>query len=84
MKRLNTKSKGIFYLETMQNLNTKQIRAKLGLSQSQMAELCNTHKNTVSKWDQGKRVPTGPARRLLELLVLFKDSRLFKKYLKRF
>lgn len=46
----------------------KTIREKTGLSQDKFAMSLGISVNTLRKWEQGKRMPTGPARVLLNLL----------------
>ena len=43
------------------------IRAKLKLSQAAFAGLMGVSLRTVQDWEQGRRVPTGPAMNLLRL-----------------
>lgn len=40
----------------------------MGLSVEAFAEECGASKGTVNNWEQGRRHPTGPAKKLLELL----------------
>lgn len=54
-----------FIFETHQ---VKSIREKTGLSQDRFARRLGISINTLRKWEQGKRMPTGPARVLLNLL----------------
>lgn len=44
------------------------IRAGLGLSQPAFAEAFSVSVSTVRKWEQGQRVPSGPARVLLQVM----------------
>jgi putative transcriptional regulator len=44
------------------------IRAKLGLTQEQFAELCGVSVATLRNWEQGRRRPAGPSRALLTLV----------------
>jgi putative transcriptional regulator len=44
------------------------IRAKLGLTQEQFAELCGVSVATLRNWEQGRRRPRGPSRALLSLV----------------
>lgn len=41
------------------------IRGKTGLSQSEFAKLIGVSVRTLQEWEQGRRVPSGPARTLL-------------------
>jgi putative transcriptional regulator len=44
-----------------------RVRARLGLSQRQFAELLGITANTLKNWEQGRRQPTGPAKVLLKV-----------------
>ena len=46
----------------------KGIRKKTNLSQAVFAKLLNVSSSSVKQWEQGKRVPTGSTKVLLELL----------------
>lgn len=48
--------------------NPKEIRAKLKLTQDQLANLMNISVHTLRNWEQGRRHPEGPARVLLNLV----------------
>jgi putative transcriptional regulator len=43
------------------------IRARAGLSQSEFARLLGVSVRTLQEWEQGRRVPSGPARTLLTI-----------------
>ena len=45
----------------------KEIRARLGLSQSAFAGLMGVSLRTVQDWEQGRREPSGPAKTLLRI-----------------
>jgi putative transcriptional regulator len=45
----------------------REIRQKLGVSQTIFAEMLGVSASTVRAWEQGKREPEGPARRVLQL-----------------
>lgn len=45
-----------------------RIRRRLGVSQAVLGVLLGVKRMSVAAWEQGKRRPHGPARRLLELL----------------
>ena len=46
----------------------RQVRHRLGLSQSQFALRIEVSLETIRNWEQGKRSPTGAAKALLRLL----------------
>lgn len=46
----------------------KEIREKIGLSQSRFAVMIGVSKRTLENWEQGRRHPTGPAKALLKIL----------------
>ena len=43
------------------------IRGRTGLSQTEFARLLGVSVRTLQEWEQGRRVPSGPARRLLAI-----------------
>lgn len=45
----------------------REIRQKLGLSQSEFALLIGVSVATLQNWEQGRRHPEGPARALLRI-----------------
>jgi DNA-binding transcriptional regulator YiaG len=52
----------------------KEIRHKLGLSQSMLATLLGVAQRTVESWEAGHRIPVGPARRLMQILKADTDA----------
>ena len=44
-----------------------ETRAKVGLSQSEFARLLGVSVRTLQEWEQGRRIPSGPARTLLAI-----------------
>jgi len=46
----------------------KTIRGKLHMSQEDFAELFFVEKSTIAKWEQGKRLPSTPAMRLMQFV----------------
>jgi putative transcriptional regulator len=50
-------------------LDIKQIRETYLLSQSQFAALLGISVRTLRNWEQGRRVPEGPARILLQVVA---------------
>lgn len=49
-------------------LAVKEIRAMTELSQPKFAKLLDVDVGTLRNWEQGRRVPTGPARALLRAI----------------
>jgi putative transcriptional regulator len=49
----------------IENPDAKQIRGELGLTQEEFAALMGVSVKTLQNWEQGRRVPEGPARALL-------------------
>jgi len=63
----------------------RQIRVSLAMSQNQFADALHISVKTLRNWEQGLRLPTGPARTLLKIIqrqpqlalsVLEEESRL--------
>ena len=46
-----------------------RVRRRLRISQAVLAAALNVSPSTVQSWEQGRRRPEGPARRLLEVLA---------------
>ena len=46
----------------------KGIRAELGQSQLEFAELLQIPVSTLRNWEQGRRIPQGPAQSLLKIV----------------
>ena len=53
---------------SINSMQIKKIRERTHLSQTVFAELLNVSPSSVRQWEQGKRVPTGATKVLLELL----------------
>jgi len=49
-------------------LSIKELRARTKLSQPEFAALVGVELSTLRNWEQGRRVPTGPARALLRAI----------------
>ena len=49
-------------------IDVAAIRETTGLSQSKFADWIGVSKRTVENWEQGRRVPQGPARVLLAII----------------
>jgi putative transcriptional regulator len=52
----------------------RQVRARCGLTQAVFAQRIEVPIETVRNWEQGKRVPRGPARALLKLIATAPDQ----------
>jgi putative transcriptional regulator len=48
-------------------VNVKEIRRRLGKSQSEFARMIGVSLSTLQNWEQGRRRPDGPARALLRV-----------------
>ncbi|MFG5382894.1 helix-turn-helix domain-containing protein [Yoonia sp. R2-816] len=46
----------------------KQIRKKTRMSQTVFAKVLNVGGTTIAQWEQGKKNPSGPSARLLEVI----------------
>ena len=51
----------------IQEPDVKEIRERYNLSQGQFASLLGISVKTLQNWEQGRRVPRGPARVLLQV-----------------
>ena len=49
-------------------VDIKAIRKQLGVSQARFATIFNLSVDSVRNWEQGRRVPEGPARTLLWII----------------
>lgn len=52
---------------TFRPVQIKSIRLKLGKSQSEFALMIGVSVATLKNWEQGRRMPEGPARALLKV-----------------
>jgi putative transcriptional regulator len=50
-------------------LDIKKIRGKLQKSQSEFALMIGVSVSTLQNWEQGRRMPEGPARALLKIAL---------------
>jgi putative transcriptional regulator len=58
----------------MDKVDIKTIREGYQLSQSQFASLLGISVSTLRNWEQGRRVPEGPARVLLQVVAKHPDA----------
>jgi putative transcriptional regulator len=54
---------------TAEQLLVRAARERLGLSEQAFAELIDTPLATLHDWEQGRHVPPGAARRLLQIAI---------------
>ena len=55
-------------VESFSSEDIKQIRKRVGLSQSIFASSLGVSKKTVEAWERWRNAPEGPSRRLLQLI----------------
>ena len=48
----------------------KAIRAKLGLSQAQLADKLGVHPRTMRRWELGEREISGPVEHLIRIIAI--------------
>ena len=53
--------------------DVKAVREKIGLSQSEFAQLMRVSIKTLQNWEQHRRNPTGPAAALLKIVLTAPD-----------
>jgi len=58
----------------LEKTDIKHIRASYKLSQSEFATLLGIRLSTLQNWEQGRRVPHGPARVLLQVAAKHPDA----------
>jgi putative transcriptional regulator len=61
-----------FIVHVPDEIDTRRIRARLGLTQAQFCKQFGFELATLRDWEQGRRVPTGTARTLIR--VIDKDA----------
>jgi putative transcriptional regulator len=54
-------------VSTFRPADVKSIRLKLGTSQAEFALMIGVSLATLQNWEQGRRMPEGPARALLKI-----------------
>ncbi|MBM3768804.1 MAG: helix-turn-helix domain-containing protein [Acidobacteria bacterium] len=52
-----------------EEIDVRAIREKIALSESDFAKLFGLSKRTLESWEQGRRVPSGPARAFLTVIA---------------
>ncbi len=59
---------------SLEPLEIKTIREGFGLTQVQFAALLGISVRTLRNWEQGRRVPEGPARVLLQVAAKYPEA----------
>ena len=59
---------------SLEKPNVQKIRASYHLSQSEFATLLGISRGTLQNWEQGRRIPQGPARVLLQVAAWHPDA----------
>lgn len=65
-------------IQSFSNIEIKELRHQLKVTQSTFAEILGVTPKTVEAWEKGTNVPSGPARRMIEILKV--DSEALKRY----
>lgn len=63
-----TAKKGTFVVHIPPEIDVKAIRGRLGMTQREFAVRFGFSVNTLRHWEQGRRVPDGPARSYLRVI----------------
>lgn len=61
-----------------ENIDIKSIRMRLKVSQHEFAEALGLSQETIKSWEQGRRNPTGLAKKALKLMD--KDLELYYRF----
>lgn len=57
-------------------INIKELRSSLGVTQSELADALGLDQSTISNWENGHQKPRGPARKMLATLTKADFARL--------
>lgn len=57
------------YRVRVKDINVRELRERLDLTQAQFAETFGVSCETLRSWEQGKRKPEGPAKVLLNVIA---------------
>ena len=71
IRRNHLKTGRVFHFEPA---DVKKIRERLSLSQTEFALMIGVSVATLRNWEQGRRVPEGPARALLKVAAERPDA----------
>jgi putative transcriptional regulator len=59
---------------SLEEVDIKAIRKRYNMSQERFAGLIGVSKRTLEGWEQGRRKPKGPARRLLQVAAKHSEA----------
>ncbi len=59
---------GSYRVHLPEEINVRVIRSRLNMSQGLFAKTFGIDVRTLQDWEQGRRVPTGPAQALLKII----------------
>ena len=75
-----TAKKGTYVVHIPPEIDVRAIRGRLGLTQQQFAARFGFNITTLRHWEQGRRVPEGPARAYL--MVIDREPKAVEKALR--
>ena len=75
-----TATEGTYVVHIPPEIDVKAIRGRLGLTQKQFADRFGFNITTLRHWEQGRRVPEGPARAYL--IVIDREPKAVEKALR--
>lgn len=75
-----TAKEGTYVVHIPPEIDVKAIRGRLGMTQQEFAISFGFSVNTVRHWEQGRRVPEGPARAYL--MVIDREPKAVRKALR--
>jgi putative transcriptional regulator len=73
-QKIYNKFKSISPVQDFTPLEIKEIRQRLQLSQSMLADILGVHKRAVEAWEIGRKIPNGSARRIMTILQADPDA----------
>jgi putative transcriptional regulator len=71
IRKNHLKPSRVFHFEPA---DVKKIRERLDMSQTEFALMIGVSVGTLRNWEQGRRVPEGPARALLKVVAKRPDA----------
>jgi putative transcriptional regulator len=68
------RSRGVAHQIEVPEVDVREVRSRLGLTQSTFAGMLRVSVATVREWERGRRRPEGPARVLLKVIAREPDA----------